>query len=384
MKTFNFARFKMEGQHFLEQLTAELFNNGIPIYSIPCDHLCFRVEDFNEYDFYKNNLAQHGRLLTEAIVNGRAISTFLLNSSFKTDYHEVSLIELPAPKSSLNYKTGFEHAEFIIKDSFKVFSTKFPQLTFFEGGNRTLNPELSLKLSAGRQAKFHHSSLSRVIEIEEASIQDIIFDLDGTLIKSREQIHEINRIVFSSVLGRDVTLQESVENFHPEFTKLFEVFSLPCPLKQKEAIQSWGLVAENFSYEPFNDALATLSWLHRQSFRLHLWTARDERSTRKILKAHQIEAFFSTISFATDIDSKPHANSLCFDWKSACRNQVIVIGDSPSDIFGAKNIDAIRGAALWDPYVNKNSLIAAGAEIFFHDLNDLKNWFVQVREAPSI
>lgn len=375
MKTFDFDKFKNDGERFLEGLTAELVEKGVSVYSLQCDHLCFRLENLDEYSFYKRALISHGKLLTEALVNGRAISTFWLNSPFKTNHHEVSLIELPAPKAGASYEMGFEHAEFVIKDSFKVFSAKHPKLSFFEGGNRILNPELCLKLSDGKQAKFHHSSLDRVIEIEEASIKDIIFDFDGTLIKSRENIYEINRIVFSNVLGREVTPQESIDNFHPEFSKLFKAYALSCPVKQKEAIASWGLVAEKFSYELFEGALETLVWLHSQSFKLHLWTARDEYSARKILKEHGIEYVFTTLSFATDIDSKPHANSLLFDWQSAERNQVIVIGDSPSDIFGAKNINAIRGAALWDPYVDKNSLIGAGAELFFHELMDFKNWF---------
>lgn len=374
MKTFDFDRFKSDGEAFLQKLTVELSEKGIQVDLLQCDHLCFRVEKLNEYSFYKNALLCHGKLLTEALVNGRAISTFLLGSPFKTNDHEVSLIELPSPKSGSPYETGFEHAEFVIKDGFKEFSAKHPKLSFFESGNRTLNPELCLKLGNGKQAKFHHAPLDRIIEIEEASVKDIIFDFDGTLIKSRENIYEINRIVFSKALEREVTLQESIDNFHPEFSKLFKAYSITCPIKQKEAVANWGLVAETFSYELFKGAVETLTWLQSQSFKLHLWTARDEYSARKILKAHDIEHFFMTLSFATDIDSKPHANSLQFDWKSAGRNQVIVIGDSPSDVFGAKNINAICGAALWDPYVNKNALTAVGAELFFHELVDFKNW----------
>ncbi|MBL7545420.1 MAG: VOC family protein [Bdellovibrionaceae bacterium] len=374
MKTFDFISFKNDGEIFLNELTAELTEKGIQVGILPCDHLCFRVEDLDEYNFYKDTLACHGKLLTEALVNGRAISTFSLNSPFKTSNHEVSLIELPSPKPGTPYETGFEHAEFVIKDDFKQFSARHPNLSFLESGNRTLNPELCLRLDNGKQAKFHHSSLDRVIEIEEASVKDIIFDFDGTLIKSRENIYEINRIVFSKVLERDVTLQESIDKFHPEFPKLFEVYAVSCPVKQKEALTTWGLVAETFPYELFEDVLETLTWIRGQSFRLHLWTARDEYSARKILKAHGIEHFFTTLSFATDIDSKPHVNSLRFDWKSAGKNQVIMIGDSPSDIFGAKNINAICGAALWDPYSNRNSLTTVGAELFFHKLVDFKNW----------
>lgn len=374
---FNFDSFKSQGEQFLQLLTSELVDIGIPAHGLPSDHLCFRVSSLEEYLFYKEAVSTHGRLLTEAIVNGRAISTIKLSTPFQTPYHSVSLLELPAPKPGTSYPTGFEHAEFVLSECFATFKAKHSHLFFTEGGNRTLNPELCLKLSNDKQAKFHHASLDRVIELEETHIKDIIFDFDGTLIKSRENIYEINRIVFSKALEREVSLQESIENFHPEFSKLFEAYDVTCPIKQKKALSSWGTVAEQFSYELFEGTLETLAHLKNQGIRLHLWTARDESSARTILKKHGIEDFFTTLSFATEINSKPHASSLRFDWKTAQPNQVIMVGDSPSDIHGAKNIMAIRAAALWDPYSNKNLLVGAGAELFFHEIKDFKNWFTR-------
>ncbi|MFN8845926.1 MAG: VOC family protein [Bdellovibrionales bacterium] len=375
---FDFDSFKASGESFLKTLTTELVDTGIPAHSLECDHLCFRVGTSEEYNSYKAEFENYGKLLTEALVNGRAISTFLLNTPFQTNQHKVPLLELPAPKAGTNYETGFEHAEFVVSECFKKFSSKFPHLSFTEGGNQTLNPELCLKLSKGKQAKFHHHSLARVIELEEAVIKDIIFDFDGTLIKSRENIYEINRIVFSYALGREVSLQEAIEKFHPEFSKMFEAFAITCPIKQSEAISSWGTVSERFTYHLFDGVLETLKALKEENFRLHLWTARDEYSARRILKEHEIESFFTTLSFATEIDSKPLANSLNLNWKLIQKDKLIVIGDTPTDIIGAKNISAIRGAALWDSHSKKSSLIEAGAELFFHRVEDFRNWLNKV------
>lgn len=361
----------------MRTLTAKLVEVGIPARSLKSDHLCFRVGTSEEYDFYKATLSHHGELLTEAMVNGRAISTFRLTSPFQTECHEIPLLELPAPKQGTSYPTGFEHAEFVVNECFATFRAKFPHLDFAEGGNQTLNPELCLRLGEGIQAKFHHLTLGRVIELEEAEIKDIIFDFDGTIIKSRENIYEINRVVFSNALGREVSLQESIDKFHPEFSKLFEAFAVTCPVKQSEAIASWGSVSSQFSYELFEGAIETLNGLKNHGFRLHLWTARDEYSARKVLKEHGIEDLFTTLSFANEVDSKPHANSLRFNWRGVGKNQVIVIGDSPSDIIGAKNIAAIGGAALWDTHSKRSSLVATGAELFFYKMTDFRDWIVK-------
>lgn len=380
---FDLKNFKAAGEEFMTELTTKLIEVGIPAHSFKSDHLCFRVRTTEEYEFYKSALSNHGRLLTEAMVNGRPISTFLLTAPFQTNCHEIPLLELPAPKQNTSYSTGFEHAEFVVKECLATFSSKFPHLSFSEGGNRTLNPELCLRLENGLQAKFHHLTLDRVIELEEAAIKDIIFDFDGTIIKSRENIYEINRAIFSKALGREVSLQESIDKFHPEFSKLFEAFAVTCRVKQRDAISDWGIVSSQFSYELFEGALETLNELKSHGIRLHLWTARDEYSARKVLSEHGIEDLFTTLSFATDVDSKPHANSLRFGWQGVGKNKVVVIGDSPSDIIGAKNIAAIGGAALWDTHSKRSSLVATGAELFFYEITDFKDWVLKSAKAVS-
>jgi HAD superfamily hydrolase (TIGR01549 family) len=378
---FNFKEFKVTGENFFRDLVSELTRIGIPAIALTSDHLCFRVSTLTEYEVYKLHLSSHGELLTESLVNGRPISTFRLTNPFQTESHTIELIELPAPKPETSYRSGFEHAEFIIKEAFDHFSARFPMLSFTESGNKSLNPELCLKLKGGKQAKFHHLNLDRVIEIEKAEVKDIIFDLDGTLIRSRENIYEINRVVFSEVTDREISLLESIDKFHPEFAKLFEAFAVTCPLKQKKAISMWGAVSERFSYELFDGVLELLNTIANLNFRIHLWTARDEHSARKILKYHKIERFFATLSFATDVDSKPHRGSLRFDWKAAGKNQVIVIGDSPSDVFGAQNIGALSIGALWDSHTKKNPLISTGAELLFYHPAEFKDWIRSKCEA---
>lgn len=371
--TFKTQQFRSEGENFLNLLMTEAESLGLPISSYQADHLCFRVETLEQYAFYKEAFSHEGELLTEALVNGRPIATYHLKEPFKVRNQVVNFIELPAPKPGTNYTFGFEHAEFVIQESFTAFAEQYPSLNFTRSGHKNLNPELCLKLPSG-QIKFHHIPLDRVIEIEKAALTDIIFDLDGTLIQSRESIYQINRIVFSEATGREISLEESKAKFHPEFSKLFEAFEVTCPEKKKRALSQWGEVSERFFYPLFDGVAELLKNLSQLPFRLHLWTARDERSARSILAGHGLEHLFTTLSFANEVDSKPHSKSLCFDWQSAKPHTTLVIGDSPSDIIGAKNIGAIRIGALWDKNASERSLAAAGAEILFHELQEFENW----------
>lgn len=371
---FDFERFKVAGEVFFRQLCLDLTSKQVPIQDFIADHLCFRVQDQSQYVHYKSFLCRVAILLTESVVNGRPICTFKLKSPFVIDNKTIDLVELPAPKEGTHYKTGFEHAEFVISEHFDIFKERFPQLNLIEDKNKILNAELIYRSEIGT-AKFHHLSLDRVIEIESADIKDVIFDFDGTIIKSREQIYEINRIVFSQVLRRDVSPEEAVSKFHPEFSKLFEAFEISCENKKRSALQLWGEVAKDFSHEIFNGVLELFGELEsRGKYRLHLWTARDEKSARRILSSHNLEHFFTSMSFANSTHSKPHGNSLNFDWRSSSKNSVLVIGDSPSDIQGAKNIGAIAVAALWDSNACQKKLVSAGAELQFREPNSLLQW----------
>jgi len=374
MKTaLNLQNFRSTGESFLKQLLVEMESLRLPVSTLKADHLCFRVETPEQYEIYKLALQVENTLLIESIVNGRPIATFQLKEPFQVQNQKIELVELPAPKPGFPYPLGFEHAEFVIQESFDVFAARFPDLKFSKAGNPNMNPELCLKLTAG-QVKFHHLSLARVIEIEEAQFLDIIFDLDGTLIHSRDAIYEINRAVFSEALGRDVPLAEIKEKFHTEFSKLFEAFAIECPDKKKRAVSYWGQVSETFSYELFDGVANLLKELHGRKYRLHLWTARDESSARKILVHHEIESVFTTLSFASVVDSKPHAASLKFDWGVASSNSVLMIGDSSTDMLGSKNVKAVAAAALWDPHVSEHSLISSGAELFFRHPRELSSW----------
>ena len=191
MTLLEFNKFISDGSVFLENLIIELLKKSIDIENIKCDHLCFRVDSIENYQLFSNGLSNYGELLTESMVNGRPICIFRLNARFKFRNFETSIVELPAPKIGSPYKTGFEHAEFVISEDLNSFAHKYSHLNF-SIIKKNSNSELLLPMSCG-QVKFHRISLERIIEIEKSKITDVIFDFDGTLINSRDAIYEINR-----------------------------------------------------------------------------------------------------------------------------------------------------------------------------------------------
>ncbi len=370
MKHANWMQFKFEAEVFMKNLGAQIEVHRLKDDTKSCDHICFRVGSLEEYNSYKTFLEDNGTLLIESLINGRNIATFHLKEAFQSPWGELRTIELPSPKPGTHFETGFEHCEFVISKSLNDFIQERPDLKFKPYKRKTLNTEIASETLNGA-LKFHNLSLPRVIEIEKSKIQEIVFDLDGTLVNSREQVYRTNQKVFSKALGREVSFEEAKEKFYTQFPQLFAAYGVTDPRLQEECLRSWGEFARMEIPPLFEGAKETLLQLGKKGLALHIWTARDKDSTMSLLEHHGILNFFASISCCTQFSSKPNVESLSWDFKLKAPQSLLMIGDSATDMTAAKNIGAIAGVAGWDPYLEESVLLAAGAELPFQNLTSV-------------
>ncbi len=92
------------------------------------------------------------------------------------------------------------------------------------------------------------------------------------------------------------------------------------------------------------------------SHRLYVWTGRDRASTLRIFRDLDIFPFFESICTIDDAPPKPEVTGLKNLVGEYSRQQIILIGDSPQDVLGAKNFGIMSIAAAWNP-VTKVSLL---------------------------
>lgn len=149
---------------FLDQVFQYLVEDGIEVDAYELDHICYRVESTKRYLELREVLADHGELLTETEIGGRPISTFKLHSPYRYDSREIHCLELPAPKTGSPYPEGYEHVEFVIREPFQTFVSRYPHLEFkTKGMHKPVNPEISRKYP-GLSVKFHHHPIEYVIK----------------------------------------------------------------------------------------------------------------------------------------------------------------------------------------------------------------------------
>lgn len=160
----------LEAQKFLDQVFVNLERAGVDVAGFELDHLCYRVETLEEYRRFKTELVGKANLLHEAVIGGRPIATYELRTPIHYQrsgiQRKISILELPSPKPGSPYRSGLEHVEFVIDESFEAFLARYPQLIFdMSGANKASNPEVRLSFE-DCSVKFHHQSLKEVIALE--------------------------------------------------------------------------------------------------------------------------------------------------------------------------------------------------------------------------
>jgi len=85
-----------------------------------------------------------------------------------------------------------------------------------------------------------------------------------------------------------------------------------------------------------------------QDVKIYIWTARDRHSTVEILKSLEIISFFEDISTASDGEPKPNVQGLLCMLDGVAKKDIVMVGDSISDIVGAKKFSINSVGVLWD------------------------------------
>jgi predicted metalloenzyme YecM len=150
---------------FLTKIFSYLQDDNLPVENWELDHICYRVETLERYDFLKKELMEVGELLAVNEIAGRKICTFKLAEPIFYQERKIEIIELPQPKKDKFYQEGFEHIEFVIEDEFETFMNKYPAIKFnIQKMKKEVNPYVKINYEADCTVKFHHHSLEYVVK----------------------------------------------------------------------------------------------------------------------------------------------------------------------------------------------------------------------------
>lgn len=177
----------------------------------------------------------------------------------------------------------------------------------------------------------------------------LVFDWDGTLIDSIEQITTSLQAASKIVCGESVTeeaarsviglgLQEAIEQLHP---------NKPQALTEKmaDAYRHHSVHENKVPAFLFDGVINMLDELLDRGFTLAIATGKSRAGLEHSLTEHPVSHYFTTTRCAGENKSKPHPEMLhgILNDTQTRANNALMIGDSEHDLMMAKNanVDAV-------------------------------------------
>lgn len=216
--------------------------------------------------------------------------------------------------------------------------------------------------------------------LQDQARAHVIFDCDGTLIDSMRPFYDILVDILPKHLGREITREEVLDKFIPEWVGLLENLGVEEP--KKEMIDA--LIKETSAinlkspvpilYPGIRDCLQELIDLEVACY---IYTGRDRASAIRIFKAHDILKHFTEMSFSDTDIPKPHPDGLVRMLEDYPKDKMVLIGDSGTDIQGAKNFSIPCVGVDWEKNLNHQEFLDFGATHIVKEAQEIVEWVKQ-------
>ena len=182
---------------------------------------------------------------------------------------------------------------------------------------------------------------------------NVVFDCDGTLISSHQSVLKNLKQLVSEEKGREYTDAEIIATYDADMLTCAKNFGLDMSNPER-IFKRWIEISRTYpkarAYDGIQDALESLE---QRGHRLLVWTGRDRASTLELLRLAGILRYFEELVCADDITPKPHPAGLAKLLDGEVKKLCVHIGDSYTDIQGAKSYGIESVGALWGEHANK-------------------------------
>lgn len=206
----------------------------------------------------------------------------------------------------------------------------------------------------------------------------IIFDLDGTLVNSLEDISDAMNTVLTD-LNYPTHTYDTYQYFIGSGLRNLVSKALPAYNNTDEQIETCfeNMITEyreicTFKTKPYNGIVELLDHLATQDFKLAVFSNKADELTKKIAAEIFPDYFDAAIGLSTESLKKPNpfeAIQISKNWNLK-PEEIIFIGDSDIDMLTANNANMFPVGVSWG-YRTEKELIESGAKVVLNSPLDL-------------
>ncbi len=210
-----------------------------------------------------------------------------------------------------------------------------------------------------------------------SQLKCVIFDMDGTLTQTNKLIFDSFNFIVQKYQGKTMSEKEITALFGPP--EEGAIVPIVGEEKRDEAMK----VYLDF-YEKNHKKLAQLypgirdilTFLKQRKISLALFTGKGTHTTRITLREFELEPLFDYVVTGNDVvNHKPSSEGITkilnhFRLKP---DEVLMIGDSVSDVKASRDAGVKVAAVLWDSY-GKEDVLRLKTDYLFHNVGQLDAW----------
>ncbi len=190
----------------------------------------------------------------------------------------------------------------------------------------------------------------------------ILFDLDGTLIKSQESIVNSTIKTLTKYIKELPSKEQIEKTVGIPIINLLKQYLNKSLLDQAVAEFREHLIIETpKTTKLYPDTLIVLNELRRNNHKLKVVTNKRTLLAKKILNIMEINQYFDEVIGIDLGDPKPSPSMLLLAAKGHEKNEVIMVGDRPEDVMAAK------GGGFKSVFVDHGTVTRADVEAFYPD-----------------
>lgn len=207
-------------------------------------------------------------------------------------------------------------------------------------------------------------------------IKAVIFDLDGTIANTLPLCIQAFRQSVEPLIHRPVSDAEIIATFGPSEEGTIMALA---PDHYERGVADYLHHYERLHPScpaPFDGIHALLDTLAAKGVRLAMVTGKGEHSTAISLKQFGLTHHFEIIETgAPHGPRKPEGIRVVLDFfHSIDKDEVIYVGDSPSDISASREAGIPVAAAAWAETAEREQLEALQPDVLFEELADFSSW----------
>ena len=207
-------------------------------------------------------------------------------------------------------------------------------------------------------------------------IKAVIFDLDGTLANTLPLCIAGFRKSIEPLIGRSLSDEEIIGTFGPSEEGTIMALA---PKHYEKGISSYLKFYKELHEmcpTPFEGIEALLIILKEKSVKIAMVTGKGRHSTDISLEKFGIAKYFEAIE--TGISTGPRKaegiQNILDLFKDIRKEEIIYVGDAPSDIIASRKVGIPVVAAAWAETAEPEKLKELNPHMFFDSISEFSHW----------